>query len=427
MLDHHGENAASHLDAYPSPLSPDPAHTCPPPAPPINSGLRSLLARLLSLDPRQRPTAAEVLACSWVSAPPITPPTSSLRAALPSWPSSDDLSAEHQRQQQQHRRRQQQEQQHHHHHEQQEQQTPAPVTPTEIENHDDALVLRQHADSATHKAEATAPGAGAARAGSFGFPGQEGLFLDAAEAAAASAATAAVAATASPTLAAIERSPIRSRHRRSKKRKSPEAAEEEAAATASVVQDRSTGFVLEHHAGQGQEQDESFSPEMSALGAILNSSNGGRGGGKDDAGGERPTKIARVSPSPLTLPAVMKAPTASAPAAAAELHGDGQDRTSEFSGLGTQQGLLEFLKPPPATTTRVRQSGRRQRAARRAKATRPVANSARAAAAASGSIWEREAVTGSEQEGTRAAAGAAAASFTTISFTLGERGEWPTE
>ncbi|CAN0386181.1 unnamed protein product, partial [Ectocarpus sp. 12 AP-2014] len=38
----------------------------------FSPGLRSLLSRLLSLDPRKRPTAAEVLASRWVSPPPTT-------------------------------------------------------------------------------------------------------------------------------------------------------------------------------------------------------------------------------------------------------------------------------------------------------------------------------------------------------------------
>lgn len=142
----------------------------------------------------------------------------------------------------------------------------------------------------------------------------------------------------------------------------------------------------DHHTGQ--EQGETFSPEMGALGAILYSSNGGQdyGGGNKDAVGERPTKTARVSPSPLTLPVVMKAGTGTAAATAtatAELPDDGQDgAASAFSEPGIQQGLLEFLKAPPAIE-RMRQRT----------ATKYVPSSARAASAAGGSVRGREMVT----------------------------------
>jgi len=318
---------------------------------------------------------------------------------------------------------------------QQQQQEPAPVTPTGVE--DNASLLHRDPEpsvgaAATDDVGATTP---AACGDVFGCcPEHEGLFLDAAGAAAAAAAAAAEVVVAAPEFTAIQPSPIRSRHRRSKKRKVSHGDGVEdghAGAAASTAQERAIGFVLDKHTEQ--EGDDAFSPEMNALGSILDgssrsSSSNNNGGG--DGGGERPTKIARVSPSPLTLPVVMMAKPATEAEPAAGPHGaGGRDRmVSAFSGLGSQQALVDFLQPPPILP-RMRQSGARRRAARTT-TRRPVPNSPRAAAAASGSIWGWGGFTGGGRNAVSGAAAAAsaaaeAASLATISFSPGERA--PTE
>ncbi|CAM9169822.1 unnamed protein product [Scytosiphon promiscuus] len=334
----------------------------------FSPGLRSLLASLLSLDPRHRPTAAEVLASRWVSPPPTTPPPSSLSssacgATIPSWRSAFEPSARTGEvsldgQQQQPEQEQQQQQQ-----------QPAPVTPSGAS--EDILPLPVlHPEVAGTDADPTAAAGGAISAPA--------------------ATAAAVDAAATPT-AVLQPSPIRSRHRRSKKRKVPEeeagGEERRGAGGATVLQggESGCGFVLTHHTKRGRENHQPrqqagdgdvFSTEMDVLGSILNGTNGGRefggGGGAGDGGddasgtggqgrgggrGERPTKIARVSPSPLTLPAVMMAADQQQQQQRPEeLNGNIDDNhngmalSAFFSGLGTQQGLLGFLKapsPPP--------------------------------------------------------------------------------
>lgn len=264
--------------------------------------------------------------------------------------------------------------------------------------------------------------------------------MDAAGAAAAAAAAAAEVVVAAPEFTAIQPSPIRSRHRRSKKRKAACGdGTGQAAAASPSARDRAIGFVLDQHTEQ-EGDDDAFSAEISALGSILD-------GSISRGGGERPTKIARVSPSPLTLPTVtMGRPGTQA---AAEPHEDGAV-LSEFSGLGSQRALVDFLQHPPPILPRMRQSGARRRAARATTARRPVPGSPRAAAAAGGSIWGWGRFAGGAAEGLRcsifggvkggasAASGATATtapapatavagadSFATIAFSPGERA--PTE
>lgn len=222
------------------------------------------------------------------------------------------------------------------------------------------------------------------------------------------------------TFTAIEPSPIRSRRRRSKKRKTPEEEEEEEeqrglAAVAKAAPRESnkktkSGFVLEDHVEQ-KEELLSFSPEMNALGSVLLTD--GAGGDGDDngggGGGERPAKkIARVSPSPLALPAVMMATATEK----IEQQGWGcnmamrpSSPSALFSGLGTRQSLLNFCsqRPSPPAVTRTTCGSALLTT------TLPVPTSGRAATA-SPNVWDAG-------EGSASAGGA----FATISFAPGER------
>ncbi|CAB1119040.1 unnamed protein product [Ectocarpus sp. CCAP 1310/34] len=181
------------------------------------------------------------------------------------------------------------------------------------------------------------------------------------------AAAAGIVSSSATTFTAIEQSPIRVRRRRSKKRKTPEEEEEEeeqrglavVAKAAPRESNKKSGFVLEDHAEQ-KEELLSFSREMNALGSIL-LTDGARGDGDDNGGGGgggRPAKkIARVSPSPLALPAVMMA------TAAEKIDQEGwgcnmamrpSSPSAPFAGLGTRQSLLKVFsqRPSPPALTR---------------------------------------------------------------------------
>ncbi|CAN0100646.1 unnamed protein product [Pylaiella littoralis] len=364
----------------------------------FSPGLRSLLARLLSLDPRQRPTAAEVLTCPWVCPPPTKPQASSQLSDGPSpnavsWPFREDFHVDQRQQQRQ-------------------QQQPAPITPTGNIHHDDSVSsAADAADVADTTGTTTIAGAGDVGAGISSCPGQAGLFFsDASQTAVAVGGAMAGAAFGTPRVVATSPPRIRSTHRSNKKRKAPENGLGAAVATATpgVRKEKTALAALDHHT----EIDDEFSPEMNSLVNILNGiSSGGRvygrcccgggggGGGEDDgchlcrcccgrgddggAKGERPSKVARVSPSPLTDPAA----------------DHDEDVAWSFSGLGTQQSLLDFLRVPPPTMVQVLQQNRG------ASTTRPVPTSARdaditaaaaaAAAAVAGSIWGQKRVIGS--------------------------------
>lgn len=229
-------------------------------------GLKSLLSKILSLDPKQRPTAAEVLAETWVSAQATTPaplPSSSKSSVAVPWPTFAPLptaGAQPARQQQ-----------------------PAPVTPTGPENPSGRCTPERDAFRATVDIspiplEHSGNGSPVVRA--------------------------------TPLVEIAGHASGHSRGR-SRKRKAPEPP---------VV---------------NFDDAEEFSPEMSALGGILDARrkiNGRSGGG----GGERSSKISRVTPSPLTLPP-SRATTEDTAVAAAVV----------VVSPRAPKDLLQFVETPP--------------------------------------------------------------------------------